>query len=153
MVEDETELKRKFAKGLVLAREEPFDIAMRLTGGDGGLSVMMCQRWLGTQEIELLKAELIEEYGELYFLPTHADLAGKVWEKLNNRYIEDKDFTPMARLYGELIGALKGSNASTTIHDNSTHNNYNQTNQNLTLTSSDPIEAAKEYSMIMGDVK
>lgn len=155
MTDDEIlELKRKFAKGLLLAREEPYTVALRLTGNDGGLAVMMCQRWQGSQEIELLKEELREELGELALLPSHSDLAAKVWAKLNNRYIDDKDFTPMARLYGELIGAVNRANSGTTINDNSTRISYSQTNQNLALSQGiDQIEAAKEYSMIMGDVK
>lgn len=146
-IEENKKLKLRFAQGLVDAELEPYDLALSLAGSEPGLAVYMVQNWLKSAEIAELVADLRKHRGEMAGLPGKGELANLVWGKLNNKYIEDKDFTPMAKLYAELLGALQPQNV--VVNDNSTTNIQN--NNELKIDSNlDPIEASREYALIMG---
>lgn len=146
-IEANKKLKLRFAQGLVDGELEPYDLALSLAGQQPGVAVYIVQHWLKSAEIAEIVADLRQAKGEMAGLPGKPELAGLVWEKLNSKWIEDKDFTPMAKLYAELLGALQPQNV--VVNDNSTTNIQN--NNELKINSElDQIEASREYALIMG---
>jgi len=146
-IDNEEELKKQFAKGLVDEELTPFKLAHGLSGSTNIAAFMMCH-WYGTPEIADLMSAYRITRDKMQDLPDKAALASLIWRKLDSKHIDDKDFTPMAKLYAEVIKAIGPTNNSITVNDNSTTNVQNNY-KGVDFSSDDPIEVAKQYAQLM----
>lgn len=114
--------KKAFAEALMQMPGKPFDAALQVTGTNTNRALWIATNWPNDAEVKAITAQLIEDGGEMQFLPSKADLARKVWE-LGNTAFEAKDRLAAYRLYGEIRGFIDKPNANVQINNNTNVDN------------------------------
>lgn len=118
-IENEDELKRKFALALLKHPGNPFQAGIEVFGTDTGKALFVGSNWLNDPIVEEEKARLLEDGGEMALLPSKSDLARKVWEMATcdegegSKRIDFEDKLKAFRFYAELREFIKKPGEST----------------------------------------
>lgn len=103
----EKEEKEEFVRFLLETPDEPFTAALKLFPEDTGRALRVAHEWPNDKEVRASMRARMSEGEEEDFLPTKAELARKVWAKMNKETLEPDEFTKIARLYGEIRGFIE----------------------------------------------
>lgn len=95
------EYMEAFAEQLLRHPKEPMVAAAKVFPGAPWLQTLAVTRWVFSPKIAEISKNLIDKYGEEYFLPTRFEFLSKVWQKMNEAYIEPRDFCKLAEVYGK----------------------------------------------------
>lgn len=98
--------KTEYAKLLLKFPDEPFKAAMELYPNDTSRALYLATQVINEPYLQDEIARLKEENYEMQFLPSKLDLLKKVWNRLENRYLDTDSFCKLARLYSELQGYI-----------------------------------------------
>lgn len=103
-IQNEGELKLKFAAALLRFPGDAFKAALDIFGTDTGRALYAASHWLQDPVVLAEKERIVEDGGEMALLPTKADLARKVWEMATDetKFVEFKDRLEALKYYGAL---------------------------------------------------
>ena len=107
-IENEAQLKREFAEGVLRNPSNPFAVAMELFPKSPSIALWVSQNWIKDPEIKERQKQLLEERGANHFLPSKVDLSWHIWERLQNCY-DPADYAKLAKLYAEVQGMIDKS--------------------------------------------
>ena len=109
-LEDELELKKRFAVELLKQPDKPFKVAQEIFGDDTGKALFISTKWPSDPDVKRFQFQAVEEVGDMAFLPTKADLAREAWRIATSSAIPVDDRLKAMRLYGDVRGFIdKGS--------------------------------------------
>jgi hypothetical protein len=103
----EKEEKEEFVRFLLETPDDPFKAALALHPDDVGRALRIAHEWPQDKEVRASMRARMSEGEEEDFLPTKAELARKVWAKMNKDGLEADEFAKIARLYGEIRGFIE----------------------------------------------
>lgn len=103
----EEELKAEFAKLLLKTPNDPFKAALLLFPDNTSRALRVANEWPADPEVMAAQAELLEEDGELAYLPTKADFARKIWDKMDEERLAPEDFAKLGKLYADVRGFIE----------------------------------------------
>jgi hypothetical protein len=69
--------------------------------------MQIAELWSRDPEILQLCADLIDEHGEEYFLPTKADVARLIYKKANGANVDSENYAKLMRLFCEVRGFIQ----------------------------------------------
>lgn len=96
-------LKRQFAIGLLYDPDKAYDIAKRLFPENFSDAMIAADFWPTDPIVEQCKQELLEEKGEMYFLPTKGQILREVVTVTRNANAATEKFQGYG-LYAKLMG-------------------------------------------------
>ena len=105
--DEEKQLKAAFARLLLKNPDDPFKAALAVFPDNTSRALRVANEWPGDSEVLNFQAELIEEDGELSFLPTKADLARNIWDKMQSDRICADDYAKLGKLYADVRGFIE----------------------------------------------
>lgn len=117
---EDKELKEEFVRFLVETPDDPFTAALKVFPDDTSRALRVAHEWPLDKEVRASLRARLADGEEEDFLPTKAELARKVWAKMNKDGLEPDEFAKMARLYGEIRGFIE--KPTTNIHNNTQNN-------------------------------
>lgn len=100
-VQDDPELKARFAELLLRWPGEAFKVACMIVGNDTQRAMDIAARWPLDMDVLELQAALIAEQGDEAFLPTKAELARRVFN-VGDTATDVKDKLAAFKLYAEI---------------------------------------------------
>lgn len=118
--DDELELKIKFADAWLRNPNNAFEAALTVTKGEPSKALCMSSDWIYDNEVLQLKAELVEKYGEEYFLPSKAAMLQDIYTRARKTPQND-DYVKLMKLAADMRGMLSDKsnvNINTTITQN-----------------------------------
>ena len=118
----EHELKKQFAKQLLRFPKEPFKAALLVFPTNTNRALKVANEWTLDPEVIDLKDQLIEELGEEAFLPSKAEFARKVWDKMDSCW-DYGDFAKLSKVYAEIRGFVQKPLTQIDIGANNTTQN------------------------------
>jgi len=101
------ELKAEFARLLLKSPSDPFKAALMLFPDNTNRALRVANDWPADPEVMAAQAALLEEDGELSFLPTKADFARKIWDKMDEERLAPEDFAKLGKLYADVRGFIE----------------------------------------------
>ena len=105
---NESELKKKFAF-ILLEEKNPFKAALRLFPEDEentGEALRIAHTWPGDEDVLKYQEKFIEEGLDLKLLPSKAELAKDVWDRMQS-FVADEDYVKLAKLYADIRGFIE----------------------------------------------
>ncbi len=105
-METEAKLKIKFARLLLKTPNEPFKAALGVFPNNTNMALRVANEWPFDDAVVKFKDEIVEDVGEMSFLPTKVDLARLIWNKMQSD-VADDDFVKLAKLYGDVRGFIE----------------------------------------------
>lgn len=124
-IDEETQLKWKFAEFLLRYPTDPFKAALRVAYGDTTLALTMLQHWQFTSEIAHMKEALIEELGEEAFLPSKTEMIRDVLTRAENT-LDDSDYCKLMNLVFDARGMTSKSQPSVVVNNSQVNNRIMQ---------------------------
>jgi len=103
----EEELKAEFARLLLRTPEDPFKAALMLFPDNTSRALRVANEWPADPEVIAAQAAIVEDEGEMSFLPTKADLARSIWSRMQGDRICPEDFAKLGKLYAEVRGFIE----------------------------------------------
>lgn len=103
--------KRQFASFLQKLCD-PYKAAYKLFPNDNKTALRVAHEWPNDRTVVDYLNEKALSLPDDEGLPTKADLARSVWDRMSERGIEDADFVKLAKLYGEVRGFIEKPAAS-----------------------------------------
>lgn len=117
----EAEEKKLFAIELLKTPNEPFVAALKLFPNNNNRALRIATEWPRDSEVLEIIQGVKDGGKELDFLPSKADLARKVWDKLEQPWHDADGFTKLGKLYADVLGFIPkagGSNLNVQINNN-----------------------------------
>jgi len=108
----ELELKKAFAK-LLLKISDPFKAALELFPDNTNKALRVAHEWPQDPDVKAATEDLLYTDEALDLLPTKAELAKSIWDKMHSPQLYTDDFTKLGKLYAEVRGFIE--KPSTTI--------------------------------------
>lgn len=99
--------------------DDPFKAALALYPDDTPTALRIAHEWPKDRAVMSALRARIQDTDEEDYLPTKAELARKVWAKMDSGSIDADEFAKLARLYGEVRGFIE---KPTTNINNNTQN-------------------------------
>ncbi len=118
MLIDNSQEKQAFAEALLRCPGNPYQAAMSICNSSQR-AVQIAEEWLHDPEVAEYKKELIEKYGEEYFLPTKAEMIHKIYAR-GIAAARDDDFFKGMKLIAEMRGMIE--KPGVTVNNNVTTN-------------------------------
>lgn len=113
-IQNEGELKLKFAAALLRYPSDAFKAGLEVFGTDTGRALYVASHWINDPIVNAEKQRILEDDGEMFGLPTKADVARKAWDLANaERPMEDKDRLELLKFYASLRGFVEKPKEST----------------------------------------
>lgn len=112
------EEKTAFAAQLLKTPTEPFKAALLVFPFDTGRALRIANEWPNDPDVLAAIAQLNEDYGELAFLPTKADVCREIWSTALQERIPVEDKTKLLKLYAEVRGFVEKPNQSVNVNVN-----------------------------------
>lgn len=100
------ELKAQYAR-LLLKVDDPFKAALHLFPDNTSRALRVANEWPNDPEVVAAQAELLDEDGEISFLPTKAAFARKIWDRMEEERIAPEDFAKLGKLYADVRGFIE----------------------------------------------
>lgn len=113
------EQKEEFVRFLLETPDDPFKAALRLFPDDTNKALRAAHEWPRDPDVIASMRARKEDSNEEDFLPSKAELARKVWAKMNSGTLDPEEFAKMARLYADIRGYIE---KPTTNINNNTQN-------------------------------
>ena len=98
--------KRQYAQ-LYEKLGDRFKAAFQLFPNDTKLAIQVANEWPQDQVVIDFQNEKLLTRDTTDNLPTKADLARKVWDRMNEPLTSDEDFVKMAKTYAEVMGYIE----------------------------------------------
>lgn len=98
--------KRQFAEFLSKL-SDPYKAAHRIFPEDTKLAIQAAREWPTDRTVIDFLNEKSLSKDDVDELPTKADLARCVWDRMNEPMTENEDFVKMAKLYAEIRGFVE----------------------------------------------
>ncbi len=117
----EEELKAEYAR-LLLKITDPFKAALQLFPDNTSRALRVANEWPTDPEVVAAQSELLEEDGELSFLPTKADLARNIWDRMQNERVSPDDYAKLGKLYADVRGFIEKPQTNVSVNNNVTNN-------------------------------
>ena len=95
--------KRQFAEFLSKL-SDPYKAAHRIFPENTKLAIQAAREWPTDRTVIDFLNEKSLSKDDVNELPTKADLARCVWDRMNEPMTEDEDFAKLAKLYAEIMG-------------------------------------------------
>jgi len=115
------ELKAEYAR-LLLKISDPFKAALQLFPDNTSRALRVANEWPTDSEVIAAQAELLEEGGELSFLPTKADFARHLWDKMQEERLSPEDYAKLGKLYADVRGFIEKPQTTINNNNNVTNN-------------------------------
>lgn len=109
--EEDEKKKKLFAEGLLRFPLEPFKAALAVFPIETGKAAFITQFWPADAEVKAFQKELIDEYGEEYFLPNKATFAAELYAFFKDEKQQGKDRVAAAKTYAEVMGFVTKAGA------------------------------------------
>lgn len=105
---DEKELKKQYAMELLRNPTDPYKAALALFPNSPQKALAIFTNWREDPEIDELKKELVETFGDIGVLPTKAQVALKIYEVAtdNPRATVDEKLKAY-KLYADVMGYIE----------------------------------------------
>lgn len=94
--------KRSYAYSLLKNPEDSFKAALEIFPLDKSAAIKISNIWPNDPDVVMFMREILDQRGEDEFLPSKNDLLKKVWDQLENKYLEPSDFVKLADQYAKL---------------------------------------------------
>lgn len=120
----EKEEKAAFAALLIRSPTQPFEAALEIISDpdDIGRALKAATEWPLDPEVIAFKKELLKGDGELNFLPSKADFAKLIWEKMEGKFIDIEDFTKLGKLYADVRGFIVKPETNVVVNNSKIEN-------------------------------
>ncbi len=115
------QLKAEYAK-LLLKITDPFKAALQLFPDNTSRALRVANEWPTDPEVVAAQAAFLDEDGELSFLPTKADLARNIWDRMQNERICPDDYAKLGKLYADVRGFIEKPQSNVNVNNNVTNN-------------------------------
>lgn len=112
---DERELKSHFADEFLRRPTDPYTAALQVFKGDSIKAMRAASEWPRDTFVKNEMARLLALNGEMAYAPSKFDTAMLLWNRINRRYIEDKDFIKGVEVYAKLTGQISDDEPDTTL--------------------------------------
>ena len=116
----EHDQKQLFAK-LLLKLREPFKAALELFPDDTGTALQVAHDWPKDPVVIAIKNGVYDAVDEMDLLPTKAELARGIWDKMQGDLYPD-DYVKLGRLYADVRGFIEKPGTNINV-DNKIQNN------------------------------
>lgn len=107
----EAEEKGKFAELLLKHPNDPFKAALILFPDNTNRALMVASQWPFDSEVIAARNELNEDD----FLPSKADLARSIWERMQNERLTADDYTKLGKLYADIRGFIQKASTNVSV--------------------------------------
>lgn len=116
MTEENKESQEKATyAGLLLKERDPFKAALALFPNNTNRALWVANHWPNDPEVIEAKAALVQEGGNMSFLPDKAELARDIWERMQGTTTADgrtipptpDDYAKLAKLYADVRGFIE----------------------------------------------
>jgi hypothetical protein len=108
IIQNEDELKLKFAAAMLRFPNDPFKAGLEVFGTDTGRALYVASHWINDPLVCAEKQRILDDDGEMFGLPSKAEVARKVWDLATaERPMEDKDRLEMLKFYSSLRGFIE----------------------------------------------
>lgn len=114
ITEDDEAHKTAFAVAFLKTPDDAFKAACTVFPDDMGKALRAAHTWQKDSFVVYEMERLTGEDGEDAFLPGKAELCRKIWSKLNKEFVDNEDFTKLAKLYADVRGFIQ--KADTTVN-------------------------------------
>lgn len=104
---EEIEYKKRFAKEFLKTPSDPFKAALVVFPNNTARALRVANEWPNDPEVLSIKAEVLEDVGEMNLLPSKADLARSIWDKMQEEHTSVEDFTKLGKLYADVRGFIE----------------------------------------------
>lgn len=101
------EYKRQFAELLLKSPGDPFAAANALFPANIQRAMRVAMEWPNDPEVIEAQKEMLDDSGEMGFLPTKGDLARLVWDMAKNTALDVEDRIKASKLYAEIRGFVE----------------------------------------------
>lgn len=115
------ELKAEYAR-LLLKHSDPFKAALQLFPDNTSRALRVANEWPNDPEVMAAQADLLDEDGELSYLPTKADFARNLWDKMQEDRIAPEDYAKLGKLYADVRGFIEKPQTTINNNNNVTNN-------------------------------
>lgn len=115
------ELKAEYAR-LLLKISDPFKAALQLFPDNTSRALRVANEWPNDPEVMAAQADLLDEDGELSYLPTKADFARNLWDKMQEDRIAPEDYAKLGKLYADVRGFIEKPQTTINNNNNVTNN-------------------------------
>jgi hypothetical protein len=115
---DELEDKKKFAAELLRNPQQPFVAALAVYPDNNNWALFVATHWPQDADVLKFQQEILKDHPETDFLPTEAELARAIWDKMNAKFTPIEDFTKLGKLYAEIRGFIKKTDTNITVNAN-----------------------------------
>lgn len=113
--------KRQYAQ-LFEKLGDRFKAAFQLFPNDTKLAIQVANEWPQDQIVVDFQNEKLLTRDTTDNLPTKADLARKVWDRMNEPLTSDEDFVKMAKTYAEVMGYIEKPGTQVTLNQQRIYN-------------------------------
>lgn len=122
--DDNTKRKKLFAESLIRNPKDPFKAALEVFPDNTHKALWAANYWVNDAEVISFKNKILETTDEFSFLPSKADLANDIWQRMQGAgFIQGKtvpvsadEYAKLAKLYAEVRGFI--DKPQTTINTN-----------------------------------
>jgi len=104
---EEQALKVEFARMLLKTPEEAFKIALLMFPNNNNRALRVAMEWPTDEVVKAAQTELLNESGEDAFLPTKAEFARELLDKMHAAWIATEDYIKVAKLYADIRGFVQ----------------------------------------------
>lgn len=116
----EFDLKVMFADAWLRNPNNAFEAALSIVKGDPSKALRISSSWIYDDEVLQLKLELVEKFGEEYFLPSKSEMLQDIYSRAKKTPL-DEDYVKLMKLAADMRGMLSDKstvNISTNITQN-----------------------------------
>ncbi len=93
--------------GLLIKLKDEYKAANRLYPNNPNLALWVAVNWPKDETFNEIYNSKLLKGNELDNLPNKADLARKIWDKLDSGFLIPEEFTKMAKLYAEVMSFIE----------------------------------------------
>jgi hypothetical protein len=109
------EYKVEYARQLLKTPKDPFKAALVLFPNNTNRALRVANEWPQDIVVRNAQNELIENEGELAFLPTKGELARSVWDRMQSEWVATDDFGKLGKLYADVMGFIEKQNTNVNV--------------------------------------